>query len=280
MSTGMMEDYTLSSERASKVVTQTFSTSFSSAISLFSPNIQHDIYNIYGLVRVADEIVDTYQGKDARKMLDALEQEVYATLVRGFSSNVIVHAYAETARKFLIDDTLIAPFFESMRMDLTKKKYNQDEYKTYIYGSAEVVGLMCLKVFVQGKARQYNALKPGASALGSAFQKVNFLRDIKDDYESRGRYYFPEGSFKTFNDSVKQAIIADIENDFAKAKKSIDKLPTNAKFATALAYKYYLQLLKVLKNTPAQEIVQNRVSVGRFTKLRLLVTTKIASYVQ
>lgn len=275
-----MEEYSLSSGCASKVVTQTYSTSFSSAISLFSTDIQQDIYNIYGLVRVADEIVDTYQGRDSGKILNDLESEVYEALKRSFSSNVIVQAFVDTARKFSITVELIAPFFESMRMDLTKKVYSEQDYKLYIYGSAEVVGLMCLKVFVQGDARQYQQLKQGASALGAAFQKVNFLRDIKDDYETRGRYYFPIGSYKTFSEDAKQAIVADIEKDFALAKKSIDELPENAKYATTLAYKYYQKLLKILRNTPSEEILKSRVSVGRFTKLRLLTTTKIASYVR
>jgi len=274
-----MDNYTTSAQRASKVVTETFSTSFSSAITLFSKDIQQDIYNIYGLVRVADEVVDTYQGPEAAQILDELEKEVYATLERGFSANVIVHAFGITARTFAIDQNLIAPFFASMRMDLTTKRFTTKEYQTYIYGSAEVVGLMCLKVFTQGSKTTYQQLAKGASALGAAFQKVNFLRDIKDDYQTRGRYYFPTGSFDTFGESEKTAIIAEIQKDFTVARLAIAKLPDNARFATQLAYDYYRQLLKTLQNTPADQIRDRRIRVSRAIKLRLLIKSRLRSYV-
>lgn len=270
-----MEEFSRSAQAASRTVTQTFSTSFSSAITLFPKAIQQDIYNIYGLVRVADEVVDSYQGPDAAAILDELEREVYQSLKRGFSANLIVHAFVLTARQYSIGKDLIKPFFASMRMDLTQKTFSTKQYRNYIYGSAEVVGLMCLKVFVDGDNQQYIKLRPGATALGAAFQKVNFLRDIKDDYQQRGRYYFPIGSFASFNDSTKQKIITDIEKDFTVASKAISQLPETARFATQLAYDYYSQLLKLLKQTPAQTITTQRLSVHKLSKLKLAFKAKL-----
>lgn len=275
-----MEDYIKSSELASKDVTETFSTSFSSAITLFSKSIRQDIYNIYGLVRIADEIVDSYQGDEAEVILNQLEQEVYQSISRGFSANVIVQSFCITASKYSIDKSLIEPFFLSMRMDLTKKTFSKNEFKTYIYGSAEVVGLMCLKVFVDGEDKEFNNLKEGACALGAAFQKVNFLRDIKDDHDTRGRYYFPLGSFEKFDGKVKSAIIDDIENDFKVARVAIEMLPKNARFATRLAYDYYSQLLTKLKDTPVDEIKNSRISVSKKVKLKLLMRAKLAKHVK
>lgn len=273
-----MDTYTQGSNKASKIITQTFSTSFSSAITLFSKSIQQDIYNIYGLVRIADEIVDTYQGREAAEMLNQLEQEVYKTLTRGFSANIIVHAFCVTATKYGIEKSLIKPFFHSMRMDLTKKTFSQDEYKNYIYGSAEVVGLMCLRVFIDGSEGDYDRLKKGASALGSAFQKVNFLRDLKDDYETRGRYYFPIGSFKGFDERIKTKIIKDIQRDFKTALPALKQLPKTARSATELAYTYYGELLKKLEATSAEGIKKRRISVANSTKLKLFLKTKLTSY--
>lgn len=270
-----MDVYSQGAQLASMQITRAFSTSFSSAITLFSKDIQQDIYNIYGLVRVADEVVDTYCGADADKVLALLEQEVYSALNRNFSANIIVHAFCQTAQQYRIDPTLIAPFFESMRMDLTKKSYKANEYDQYIYGSAEVVGLMCLKIFTANDETSYKQLQKGACALGSAFQKVNFLRDIKDDYETRGRYYFPEGSFEAFDDKQKNKIITDIEADFKVAKTAISRLPDSARFATRLAFDYYNELLNILKKTSAANIKQHRVSVSRTTKLRLLARAKL-----
>ena len=275
-----MDDYLKSAQLASKVVTQTFSTSFSSAITLFSESIRQDIYNIYGLVRVADEIVDSYQGDEAEDILNQLEQEVYQSIKRGFSANVIVQSFCITANRYSIDKSLIEPFFSSMRMDLTIKTFSKEEYKNYIYGSAEVVGLMCLKVFVDGEDKEFNNLKEGVCALGSAFQKVNFLRDIKDDYNTRGRYYFPVGSFENFSEQIKSSIIDDIEKDFKVAQEAIEKLPKNARFATRLAFDYYNQLLSKLKITPADEIKNTRISVSKTTKLKILMRVKLAKHVQ
>lgn len=270
-----MTYYDIASERTSKTVTETFSTSFSSAITLFASDIQQDIYNIYGLARVADEVVDTYQGKGAEEMLNSLRAEVYQAIKLGFSHNIIVHAFALTANKYSITKELIDPFFFSMKMDISKKVYSQKEYQKYIYGSAEVVGLMCLKVFVKGDQKEYQKLQKGAAALGSAFQKVNFLRDIKDDYETRGRFYFPGIEISEFNEKNKQKIIKDIERDFKLAKTSLDLLPPNSRFATGLAYSYYQELLRELKNKTAEQILEKRTSVSKLRKLRLLAKAKL-----
>lgn len=270
-----LQDYAISARRTSKIVTQTFSSSFSSAISLFGATIRQDIYNIYGLVRVADEIVDTYTGQDAEILLNDFEQEVYAALKRNFSANIIIHAFIETAKKYTISKDLIEPFFVSMRMDLKPALSTQKSYDTYIYGSAEVVGLMCLRVFVQGNVTQYHKLTDGAKALGAAFQKVNFLRDMYDDYTIRGRYYFPYGTFESFNDELKNQIIADINQDFTKAKMYIAQLPRSARSATRLAYRYYLALLDELSKQPASKITIGRISISKNKKLSLLMKAKV-----
>ena len=208
-------------------------------------------------------------------MLDDLEAEVYAAEQRGFSSNLIVHSFVLTTRKYNLDQSLVKAFFESMRMDISRKSYDEKMYKTYIYGSAEVIGLMCLSVFTKGDKKNYKRLQDGATALGAAFQKVNFLRDIKDDYETRERYYFPIGSFKNFNEADKDMIIKDIENDFDKANSYIDLLPSNSQRACRLAYTYYQELLKKLKQTPAHQIANQRIRVGTLTKLLFLTKVKL-----
>lgn len=270
-----MENYSISAQRASEELTKTYSTSFSSAASLFPPTIRQDIYNIYGLVRVADEIVDTYQARGAKEMLNTLEQEVYTTLQNGFSANIIVHAFCLTAKKYGIGKSLIQPFFASMRVDLTQKTFTQSEYRRYIYGSAEVVGLMCLKVFIDGDLSQYQELKEGAAALGAAFQKVNFLRDIKDDHETRGRYYFPIGSYEGFDEETKKEIEDDIGKDFRVALPYITKLPESARAATRLAYDYYLQLLRQISLLSSRGLQQERVSVPTYKKVALLARAKV-----
>lgn len=273
-----MDEYDQAAQLASKVVTQTYSTSFSSAIRLFSKPLRPHIYNIYGLVRITDEIVDTYQQTDAGQLLDDLEDEVYAALKRGFSTNVTVQAFCLTANSFSIDKSLIKPFFASMRMDLHKKTFTAAQYKTYIHGSAEVIGLMCLKVFVDGDQAQYTSLKNGAAALGSAFQKVNFLRDLADDHVTRGRYYFPIGSFETFDDKTKTKIINDIRADFKRAEPAVAKLPSEARPATRLAYTYYSRLLHKLEQAPASTITQKRVRLNRATKVWLVTRVKLGLY--
>lgn len=265
-----MDEYDRSAFKAAQAVTTTFSTSFSMASRFFDVTTRQNIYNIYGLVRIADEIVDTYQGQDKEKIITQLEDEVYVSLERGYSANIIVHAFVVTARKYDITKKLITPFFDSMKMDLMKTTFNEKEYRGYIYGSAEVIGLMCLKVFVDSK--KYHELESGASALGAAFQKINFLRDIKDDYEMRGRYYFPLGSYNNFSDAAKDCIITDIEADLVKAKRALVHLPRTSRKAVAIALRYYELLLTQLKRTSTQELKKRRVRIPNYRKAVIAAT--------
>lgn len=270
-----MDLYTRTAGQMSQVLTNNYSTSFGLATRLFGAEIRPHIYNVYGLVRLADEIVDTYTGSDAGQLLDDLQAETHAAIPRGYSTNTVVHAFAVTAKKFGIDASLIDPFFESMRIDLHPKNYKSEDYERYIYGSAQVVGLMCLKVFCQGDAAQYEKLEPGAKALGGAFQKVNFLRDIADDYQRLGRYYFPVGSFKDFDEETKMYIVLDIDRDFALAHAAIVRLPATARPAVMAAYKYYLRLHNKLRETPADVIKKQRIRVSNPHKLAVLAGTLI-----
>jgi 15-cis-phytoene synthase len=270
-----MDLYTKTSYELSKILTLRYSTSFSSSSKLFPKDVQPHIFAIYGLVRIGDEIVDTYDGAQKANKLTALEKETYAAIQDGYSANPIVHSFALSARQFGIDKDLIEPFFESMRMDLRPITYTDATYRKYIYGSAEVIGLMCLKVFTGGNQVQYKKLAAEASALGSAYQKVNFLRDLASDFKDRQRVYFPGVSFQTFDDTVKTEILKDIKKDFKKAKPGIDKLPTSAQKAVALSYAYYSELLKKLEVTPAATIKQSRVRVSDFKKAELLFRSTI-----
>ncbi len=273
----MTDTYNAAAQATARLVMQRFSTSFGLASRLFDSSIRQDIYNVYGLVRVADEIVDSYLGSDARAQLDALETEVYAAVSSGFSTNLIVHAYCLSARKYTIDNALVKAFFASMRMDLTPETYKTTEYETYIYGSAEVIGLMCLAVFCQGDAAQYAELSPGASALGAAFQKVNFLRDMAADHELLGRYYFPVGTYEGFDETTKLAIITDIKADFVIARNAIGQLPATAQPAVRAAYRYFLELLNKLGDTPAAEIKTTRIRVSNKRKLQILLGVQLRS---
>ena len=266
-----MDHYHHISYELSERLTKAYSTSFSLSIRLFAPELRPHIYAIYGLVRVADEIVDTYKGSDAREILDELEQDTYRALKSGFSVHPIVHAFAQTARQYDIQKTLIQPFFTSMRMDLSPQTYNQKKYATYIDGSAEVVGLMCLKVF----GGNFTKLEPGARRLGAAYQKVNFLRDIAADSQELHRWYFPNSTLESFDEKTKGIIIADIEKDFAVAKKAIQTLPNSSRRAVLLSYRYYSLLLKKLKHTPAHAILQNRIRIHNVTKILLLLRVSL-----
>lgn len=274
-----MELYDEVANASSALFTKRFSTSFSLASRLFPTDMRQHIYNIYGLVRLADEIVDTYNGTDQAKLLDALEADTYAAVDRGYSTNLTLHAYALTARTFQIDQKLVTAFFTSMRMDLSPQTYDQKQYETYIYGSAEVVGLMCLYVFCNGNKTQYKQLESGARALGSAFQKVNFLRDVADDQQRLHRMYFPGVTFENFDEVEKSKIIADIRRDFSKAAKAIPKLPAAARTPVRVAYNYYSQLLKKLERTPVAAIKTERVRLPDSYKLWLLTKTYISSKV-
>jgi len=266
-----MDSYNLAAQTAAKDVTNTFSTSFGMASRFFAKNIRQDIYNIYGLVRLADEIVDTYTGGDAGKLLSDLESDVYASIESGYSTNLIVHAFAMTAKKYDIAKPLIEPFFASMRTDLTLKSHSQKSYQKYIYGSAEVVGLMCLKVFVEGNGKAYKDLKLGARALGSAFQKVNFLRDLAEDHEQLSRFYFPESSFDNFDEVEKRKVEQDILNDFAKANPAVNKLPKNSRLPVRIACVYFFELLEKIQNTPVDDVKKNRVRLSNGYKLWVIL---------
>lgn len=274
-----LERYDSCAQLTSAIITNYYSDSFSAGIKLFAKDIRQDIYNIYGLLRIADEIVDGYQGKDSKLLLRRLEKDVYTSLERGFSVNSVVHAFCLTARKYAIGKSLIKPFFESMYMDIVRKTHTFASYTRYIHGSAEVVGLMCLKVFVGGDEKKYKELKHGALSLGAAFQKVNFLRDIREDYEERGRYYFPYGSYEKLDEVTKTIIVRTIEADFNHSKAYIEKLPKQARFGVYLAYKYYSRLLRKLQTTSVIKIKTSRVRLDLLEKTILFTKELLKAYV-
>lgn len=271
-----MDLYTRTSYQLAEELTKAYSTSFSMSSRLFSAATSKHIYAIYGLVRIADEIVDTYVGEGTLQKLDDLERHVLEQLGERspFSTNPIVHAFVATCHQFNIDHSLISPFFKSMRTDITKSNFSQEEYHEYIYGSAEVIGLMCLRVFTKGDNRTYKELEHGAKSLGAAYQKVNFLRDIKSDFEERGRVYFPGVSYESFSDSDKQTIESDIETDFEEAKKTLALLPADARRAVTTSYEYYWQLFLILKKASVADIKEKRLSVPTAVKIALYAKAK------
>jgi len=264
------------SHQCSKVVTKSYSTSFSLATKMLSNSIRQDIYNIYGFVRFADEIVDTFHDYDKKTLFSNFENDLKLSLENRISLNPILNSFQETYHKYGIEKHLVDSFMNSMRLDLHKSTYlSDDEYKAYIYGSADVVGLMCLKVFVKGDVLKYESLKDSAMSLGSAFQKVNFLRDLKADYEDLSRTYFPNTDLSKLDEVSKQEIISDIENDFTLGLQGIKQLPIEAKFGVFMAYRYYNQLLKKLKKTPALEIKSTRIRVPNYKKVELLTRSYV-----
>ncbi|TCI84408.1 phytoene/squalene synthase family protein [Tenacibaculum sp. M341] len=265
------------SYKCSKLVTNTYSTSFSLATKMLSQNIRDHIYNIYGFVRFADEIVDTFHEYDKEGLLDKFEKDYYISKHQGISLNPILNSFIYTVNKFNIPDDLVKAFLKSMRADLHKTEYKtQEEYNEYIYGSADVVGLMCLKVFVKGDEKRYEELKAPAMRLGSAFQKVNFLRDLKDDVEFLNRSYFPNINLKELDATSKEQIINEIEEDFEYAfKNGILQLPIEAKFGVYMAYRYYRKLLKKLKATPSSKIMDTRIRISNPMKINLLARSYV-----
>ena len=264
------------SRSCAKVVTQSYSTSFASATKMLAPSIRQDIYNIYGFVRFADEIVDSFHDYDKALLFERFDQDLKNALQDKISLNPILNAFQETVHKFNIEQEHIDAFMKSMRLDLTKSDYLTDaEYREYIYGSADVVGLMCLTVFVQGDKAQYESLKESAMSLGSAFQKVNFLRDLKADFEGLSRTYFPDTNLHELDEASKQSIIADIEEDFAKGLAGINRLPIEAKFGVYTAFRYYKKLLTKLKKVPSAEIKNTRVRVPDYVKASLLARSYV-----
>ncbi len=254
------------SQQCSKLTTERYSTSFSSAIRMLHEDLRTPIYNIYGFVRFADEIVDTFHDHDKQDLLNAFKKETYDAIARGISLNPILHSFQITVNKYDIDPELIEAFFKSMEFDLSRQQYDHEGYKEYIYGSAEVVGLMCLYVFCEGNKQQYEELVPHARSLGAAFQKVNFLRDLKADYQQLNRMYFPGVDFGNFTKCMKDGIEEDIANDFHHAYEGIIKLPLKSRFGVYVAYKYYLSQFRKIKKTQPERIMEERIRIPNYAK--------------
>ncbi|GGF33953.1 phytoene/squalene synthase family protein [Echinicola rosea] len=255
----------------SKLITQRYSTSFSLGIRTMDVKFHKPIYSIYGFVRFADEIVDTFHHQDKELLLHKFRQDTYEAINMAFSLNPVLHAFQMVVHQYGITLDMIDAFLDSMAMDLDFSTYNDNKYKEYIYGSAEVVGLMCLKVFCEGNEATYEKLKVPACKLGAAFQKVNFLRDIKSDYEERGRVYFPGVDYLTFDEKAKQAVERDIQKDFDEAYVGIKQLPAGAKMGVKIAYLYYLSLFSKIKRLKPQTITAKRVRIPNIKKLSLLI---------
>lgn len=268
-----MELYNHVSLRASRLVTRNYSTSFTLGIRTLHAKLHDPIYAIYGYVRVADEIVDTFHAFNKKELLDRFREDTWKAINEGISTNPILQSFQLVVRRYNIDRKLIEAFLHSMEMDLYNHTYLNEAYEEYIYGSAEVVGLMCLHVFVDGDMAAYERLKAPARRLGAAFQKVNFLRDMKSDFKERGRVYFPGVDFNFFNDAMKHEIEAEIEADFAAAHTGILALPHEARFGVYVAYIYYTALLKKIKRIPAANIRNERIRVPNKEKFALLCTS-------
>jgi phytoene/squalene synthetase len=271
----MIQLFHSTSQQCSKITTETYSTSFSSAIKLLHKDLRTPIYNIYGFVRFADEIVDTFHGYDKQQLLNEFKTETYNAIERGISLNPVLHSFQITVNEFKIELGLIDAFFKSMECDLSKAKYDAEGYAAYIYGSAEVVGLMCLYVFCEGDKNLYDKLKPSAQALGAAFQKVNFLRDVKADYQELNRTYFPEMDFRNFTAAMKKQIEQEIAVDFANAYEGILQLPVKARFGVYVAYKYYLSLFKKIKKVQPSKILEQRIRIPNYSKAFILAKAGI-----
>ncbi|MCP2044623.1 phytoene/squalene synthase family protein [Pontibacter sp. HSC-36F09] len=262
--------------KCSKLITEAYSTSFTLGIKTLHSKFHDPIYAIYGFVRCADEIVDTFHDFDKRKLLDQFSQQTFEAIEQGISLNPVLHAFQCVVNEYKIDRAYIEAFLKSMAMDLDDHVYDPALYKEYIYGSAEVVGLMCLKVFCEGDDEQFERLKKPACSLGAAFQKVNFLRDMQSDFKDRGRVYFPAVDIHTFNNVCKAQIEADIAKDFEDAYAGILALPRSARMGVYLAYVYYQKLFRKIKGLPATHILNERVRVPDNTKFALL----LGSYVR
>jgi phytoene/squalene synthetase len=264
------------SKDISKRISLNYSTSFSLGIKLLSKDCRWAVFATYGFVRVADEIVDTFHGFNKERLLSDFKKQTYQAIQEGISTNPVLHSFQLAANQFGIENNLIEPFFKSMEEDLDTTSHSASSYDEYIYGSAEVVGLMCLKIFCNGNNNQYDELVPYARSLGAAFQKVNFLRDIKSDVEERGRVYFPGVDFSKFTDENKLEIIQDVKKDFDHAFIGIKMLPIGCRLGVYTAYIYYMKLLEKIERTTANEILQSRIRIPNSQKMVLLAK----SYVQ
>jgi len=269
----MFELFERSAFANSKNITRLYSTSFSKGIRSLEKKFHDPVYGIYGFVRYTDEIVDTFHRFNQQELLVEFREETYKAIDREISLNPVLYAFQSVVHKYGIERSLIEAFFESMEMDLHRRKYDNELYRQYIYGSAEVVGLMCLRVFTEDDVQLYESLKGFARRLGAAFQKVNFLRDVKSDYEELGRVYFPAVDFDDFTMAMKEAIEKDIQEDFDIAYKGILRLPKSSRFGVYLAYIYYLQLFKQIKRTQPAHILKQRISVPENKKMVLLFET-------
>jgi 15-cis-phytoene synthase len=269
----MMQLYDKSAQICSKLITENYSTSFTLGIKTLNKKFHTPIYNIYGFVRLADEIVDTFHNYDKKSLFERFEKDTYLALEEKISTNPVLHAFQLVVNEYNIDLKFIKAFLYSMKMDLDIATYSDEKYQEYIYGSAEVVGLMCLKVFCGGNQQQFDRLEEGAKRLGSAFQKVNFLRDIKSDYVERGRVYFPSVEYQNFSENEKREIEQDIDNDFKLAYEGIVNLPTEAKFGVMLAYNYYLCLFEKIKKASVPTIQNERIRVPDYKKIAMLTSS-------
>ena len=260
---------------ASKVVTRKYSTSFSLGIYLLDRKFHDPIYGIYGFVRLADEIVDTFHDHDKATLLKKFEDDAYQAIDDGISLNPILNAFQDTVNTYNIERSLIERFIRSMRMDLEQTLYSRESFEDYIIGSAEVVGLMCLRVFTKGQPEMYDSLAPAAMRLGAAFQKINFLRDLQDDFEELGRAYFPSLDVLEFNNTDKRRIEEEIAADFSAALEGIRRLPSGAKRGVFVAYVYYKKLFDKIKSTPADKLLYERVRIPNGRKMTLMVDSLV-----
>jgi phytoene synthase len=258
------------SRRCSRLTTEAYSTSFASAIKLLHYDLRQPIHNIYGFVRFADEIVDTFHAYNKQNLLAKFKQETYDAVDDGISLNPILNSFQETVNRYAIDLHLVEAFFKSMEMDLHTSAYDEQSYRDYIYGSAEVVGLMCLYVFCEGNRDLYKKLEPNARSLGAAFQKVNFLRDVQADFTHLSRTYFPGIDFNCFNEECKRKIERDIAADFDHAYQGILALPWKARFGVYVAYKYYLSLFNKIKRVQPSKIMQQRIRIPNYQKAMII----------
>ena len=269
----MFEIFENSSARCSKIITQAYSTSFSLGIKTLSKDLREPVYGIYGMVRLADEIVDTFHDFDKKFLLEKFKHDTFEAIEQKISLNPVLHSFQKAVNRYHISLDLIEAFFKSMETDLYETAFGEDGYNEYIYGSAEVVGLMCLKVFANGDEMIYKKLEPSALALGAAFQKVNFLRDMKSDFEERGRVYFPGVDFSNFKLEAKLKIEAEVAEDFRVAYEGIKQLPAGARSGVMLAYAYYIRLFQQIKSASVCRIKETRIRVSDFEKAFLLVET-------
>jgi phytoene synthase len=265
------------SQDCSRITTEKYSTSFSSAIRLLHKDLRAPVFNVYGFVRFADEIVDTFHAYDKTALLQEFREETFRAIKRGISVNPVLHSFQLTVNEYAIDHALIESFFNSMELDLNKCRYDRAGYETYIYGSAETVGLMCLHVFCEGDKNNYEKLKPFARNLGAAFQKVNFLRDLKADHEGLDRVYFPGCDLRNFTAADKATIENDIQENFDEAFEGIVLLPAKARFGVYVAYKYYLSLFKKIKKTEPQHIMGSRIRITDYHKFFIVAKAGISS---